>query len=104
TYMLPAGKYIREMNPQLGREVPVPGSYHVIDSSPQGLFDTLMAPISGFYDPVSGVIGAIDVSLFVLMVGGFLGIVTKTGAIDTGIARIMVLLKGREIYMIPILM
>ncbi|MGF1728915.1 YfcC family protein [Photobacterium kasasachensis] len=104
TYILPAGKYTREMNEQLGREVPLPGSYHVIESSPQGFFDTLMAPISGFYDPVSGVIGAIDVSLFVLMVGGFLGIVTKTGAIDTGIARIMVRLKGREIYMIPILM
>ncbi|MDN3698509.1 YfcC family protein [Vibrio cortegadensis] len=104
TYLLPAGKYTREMNEQLGREVPLPGSYHVIESSPQGFFDTLMAPISGFYDPVSGVIGAIDVSLFVLMVGGFLGIVTKTGAIDTGIARVMVRLKGREIYMIPILM
>lgn len=104
TYILPAGKYTREMNEQLGREVPLPGSFHVIESSPQGFFDTLMAPISGFYDPVSGVIGAIDVSLFVLMVGGFLGIVTKTGAIDTGIARIMVRLKGKEIYMIPILM
>lgn len=104
TYMLPAGKYTREMNENLGREVPVPGSYHMIESSPQGFFDTLMAPISGFYDPASGLIGAIDVSLFVLMVGGFLGIVTQTGAIDTGIARIMVRLKGREIYMIPILM
>ncbi|CAK4074934.1 MULTISPECIES: YfcC family protein [Vibrio] len=104
TYLLPAGKYTREMNENLGREVPVPGSYHVIESSPQGFFDTLMAPISGFYDPASGLIGAIDVSLFVLMVGGFLGIVTQTGAIDTGIARIMVRLKGREIYMIPILM
>jgi uncharacterized ion transporter superfamily protein YfcC len=104
TYLLPAGKYAREMNEQLGREVPLPGSYHVIESSPQGFFDTLMAPISGFYDPISGVIGAIDVSLFVLMVGGFLGIVTRTGAIDTGIARIMVRLKGKEIYMIPILM
>ncbi|WP_064609393.1 YfcC family protein [Photobacterium sp. J15] len=104
TYVLPAGKYVREMNENLGREVPVPGSFHVIESTPQGFFDTLMAPISGFYDPVSGVIGAIDVSLFVLMVGGFLGIVTQTGAIDTGIARIMVRLKGKEIYMIPILM
>ncbi|KHT65248.1 C4-dicarboxylate ABC transporter [Photobacterium gaetbulicola] len=104
TYILPAGKYTREMNEQLGREVPLPGSFQIIESSPQGFFDTLMAPISGFYDPISGVIGAIDVSLFVLMVGGFLGIVTKTGAIDTGIARIMVRLKGKEIYMIPILM
>ncbi len=104
TYLLPAGQYQRIMNEALGREVPVPSSYEVIESTPSGFFDTLMAPISGFYDPVSGMIGAIDVSLFVLMVGGFLGIVTRTGAIDTGITRIMLRLKGREIYMIPILM
>ncbi|HIF9131206.1 TPA: YfcC family protein [Photobacterium damselae] len=104
TYVLPAGQYHRVMNEQLGREVPIPGSYEIIASSPQGFFETLMAPISGFYSPISGAIGAVDVSLFILMVGGFLGVVTKTGAIDTGISRVMVKLKGREIYMIPILM
>ncbi|AGH81052.1 arginine repressor [Psychromonas sp. CNPT3] len=104
TYILPAGEYVREMNESLGREVPIPNSFTIIESSPQGFFQTLMAPISGFYDPSSGMIGAVDVSLFILMVGGFLGIITKTGAIDTGLARIMDRLKGKELYMIPLLM
>ncbi|WCE32307.1 YfcC family protein [Vibrio sp. SCSIO 43137] len=104
TFILPAGQYDRVENQQLGREVPVPGSYQVVEATPQGFFDTLMAPISGFYNPSSYEVGAIDVSLFVLMVGGFLAVVTKTGAIETGIARVMVRLKGREIWMIPILM
>ncbi|MDX1304343.1 YfcC family protein [Photobacterium sp.] len=104
THILPAGQYQRLFNESLGRDVPVPGSYAHIDASPQGAFDTLMAPISGFYDPATNIIGAMDVSLFVLMVGGFLGVITKTGAIDTGITRIMMRLKGREIIMIPILM
>jgi hypothetical protein len=63
-----------------------------------------MAPIAGMYDPAAGEARAIDVALFVLMIGGFLGVVTKTGAIDAGIGRAMTALKGREIWMIPILM
>ena len=104
THILSAGQYERVFNEALGRDVPIPGSYHQIEASPQGVLDTLMAPISGFYDPATNIVGAMDVSLFVLMVGGFLGIITKTGAIDAGITRIMIRLKGREIMMIPILM
>jgi uncharacterized ion transporter superfamily protein YfcC len=40
----------------------------------------------------------------VLIIGGFIGVVTATGAIDAGIRRAMVRLKGREMWMIPILM
>ena len=39
-----------------------------------------------------------------LIIGGFLGVVTKTGAIDAGIGRAMKGLQGREKWMIPILM
>jgi uncharacterized ion transporter superfamily protein YfcC len=45
-----------------------------------------------------------DVSLFVLVIGGFLGVVTATGAINTGIERVMLGMKGREKWMIPVLM
>ncbi|MFO6164249.1 YfcC family protein, partial [Pseudomonas aeruginosa] len=33
--------------------------------------------------------GAIEISLFILVVGGFLAVVTETGAIDAGIASII---------------
>jgi len=36
--------------------------------------------------------------------GGFLGVINATGAIDTGIRSVMQHLEGREIWMIPILM
>jgi uncharacterized ion transporter superfamily protein YfcC len=104
THFVPAGKYDRVMSEELGKEVPVPGTYHVVESTPQGFFDVILAPIAGFYDPVSYDARAIDVALFVLIIGGFLGVVTKTGAIDAGIARAMVRLEGREKWMIPILM
>ena len=104
TWIIPAGQYDRELSEALGKEVPVPGTFHVVDSNPQGLFDVLMAPIAGLYNPESYEAQAIDVALFVLIIGGFLAVVTKTGAIDAGIGRLLKALEGREIWMIPILM
>jgi uncharacterized ion transporter superfamily protein YfcC len=48
--------------------------------------------------------GAIDVALFILVIGGFLGVTMQTGAIQAGIARVVERLKGRERLLIPILM
>ncbi|MEG0375736.1 MAG: YfcC family protein [Raoultibacter sp.] len=47
---------------------------------------------------------ALPVCLFVLILGGFLGIVTETGALDAGIAALVKKLKGNELILIPILM
>jgi uncharacterized ion transporter superfamily protein YfcC len=106
TYVIPAGEFDRVENEALGRETPVPGTYQEVESSPQNpLLAIVMAPIKGMYDPGDSYEArAIDVALFVLMIGGFLAVVTKTGAIDAGIGRTMTALKGKEIWMIPILM
>lgn len=104
TWVIPAGKYTRVASEILGKDVPVAGSYAPTAGDPQGVLDVIMAPIAGFYNPDSYVANAIDVALFVLIIGGFIGVVTATGAIDAGIRRTMLRLKGREIWMIPILM
>ena len=61
------------------------------------LSDILMSPILGFES-------AIDVSIFVMVLGGFLAIINKTGALETGIKVLVQKLKGRELVLIPILM
>ena len=104
TWVIPAGEYQRELNEALGQEAPVPGTYERVNPNPQGLVAVLMAPIAGLYDPFTGVARAIDVALFVLIIGGFLMVVTHTGAIDAGIGWLLKALEGREILMIPILM
>lgn len=104
TWFVPAGQYERIANETLGRDVPIPGTYAVVESVQQGWRDVLRAPIAGFYDPDSYAANAIDVSLFVLIIGGFLGVVTQTGAIDSGISAAMLRMRGREKWMIPILM
>ena len=104
TWIIPAGQYDRAMNEEVGREIAVPGTYRTVEPNPQGIIDVMLAPVAGFYDPDSYAANAIDVALFVLLLGGFLGVVNATNAIDTGIQTAMVRLKGREIWMIPILM
>ncbi len=104
TWIIPAGLYERVPSEALGKEIPVSGSYAPTEANPQGVLDVILAPIAGFYDPDSYAANAIDVSLFVLIIGGFIGVVTATGAIDAGISRAMVRLKGRENWMIPFLM
>lgn len=104
TWMIPAGQYQMEKNETLGRMVPLVGSYQTVEANPQGVIDVLMAPIQGFYDPSNYAARAVDVALFVLVIGGFLAVVTRTGAIDAGIAGTMKRLDGKEKWMIPILM
>ena len=104
TWIVPPGSYDRVLNEDIGKEVPIPGTYSLVEGNPQGIVEVFMAPIAGFYDPDSYEAAAIDVALFVLIIGGFLGVVTRTGAIDVGIERAMANMKGREQWMIPILM
>lgn len=104
TWIIPAGKFDRVQNDAVGREVAVAGTYKTVEANPQGFIDILLAPTAGFYDPDSYAANAIDVSLFVLFLGGFLGVVNATGSIDTGIKAAMRKLNGREVWMIPILM
>ena len=61
------------------------------------LSQVLMSPIKGFEN-------AIDVSIFIMMLGGMLAVINKTGALETGIKVLVHKLKGKEIWLIPILM
>ncbi len=93
TWVIPAGTYERS-----GEEsTPVAGTYQTVEQQPQGPGDVILASFQGFYD-------AVDVALFILMVGGFLGVVMKTGAIDAGVSNIIRILNGQEIWLIPVLM
>ena len=111
TWIVPAGQY--RLDPE---GAPVPGTYQEVASNPQRiLIDSLTAPINGLYGIEdakgnisyynSGVLfGAIDVALFIIVIGGFLGVTMQTGAIQAGIGRLVQRLRGRERWMIPILM
>ena len=98
TWIIPAGAF-------------VDGVYKSQPQNPQGIWDVLMAPIRAMLgtSPEEGSLiketsAAIDVAFFILMVGGFLGVVNETGTLDVGIASIVRKYKGREKMLILILM
>ena len=92
TWVIPSGAY--DYGPD---GEPIAGTYHRVEDEKQPLSAVVMAPLEGLYE-------AIDIAAFILMVGGFLGVVSKTGAIDAGISNIIRKLRGREKLLIPILM
>ncbi|HET6171972.1 MAG TPA: YfcC family protein [Gaiellales bacterium] len=111
TWIIPAGAY----NLNAAGE-PLPGTYHEVAGHPARiLVDSLTAPINGLFgiEDAHGNInyynsgtlfGAIDIALFILVIGGFLGITMKTGAIQAGIGSLVKRMAGRERLMIPALM
>src|SRR5512136_2147301 len=110
TFVIPAGKYDTKPDGS-----PIPGTYHAVEPSPQRLRDVFLAPINGMYgvQDRSGNVnvynsgdlyGAIDVAMFILMIGGFLGVTRKTGAIDAGISYVVKRLGAKGKLLIPILM
>jgi uncharacterized ion transporter superfamily protein YfcC len=102
TWVIPAGTYNLNAEGE-----PIPGTYHEVAQKPSRIVvDSLTAPINGLYGIEnetgninyynSGTLfGAIDVALFILVIGGFLGVTMKTGAIQAGIGTLVQRMKGR---------
>src|SRR4051794_21481776 len=111
TWIVPAGVYTLNAAGE-----PVPGTYHELASHPARiLVDSLTAPLNGLYgiEDAKGNInyynsgslfGAVDIAVFILVIGGFLGVTMKSGAIQAGVGSLVERMKGRERWLIPVLM
>lgn len=110
TFVLDSGAFDRQ-----GKLV-VPGSYEVIekDRSLESLFAVPQNTADGSAKPVGfvGMLMAIPKGLsqasglifMVLIIGGMFGILTRSGAIDAGLERLLGLLKGNMYVLVPGLM
>ena len=98
TWIIPAGEYVKNEAGQL-----VAGTYKTVQSNPQGIYDIFMAPVYGLIGNKLTT-GSIGVAFFILIIGGFLGVITETGALDIGIASVIKKNKGKEKRLIPLLM
>jgi Predicted membrane protein len=98
TWIIPAGEYATTKAGNI-----VAGTYKARASSPQGIWDVFMAPINGMVG-TDATEGSISISLFILVIGGFLGVVNKTKALDDGISAVVRKYNNKEKILIPILM
>lgn len=105
TWIVPSGSFERvEMETAAGtRSVAVAGTYTPVDKVTedgdlrQGIFSLLMAPTQGIQQ-------ASDVVAFVLLIGGAFAIITKTNAINAGMAALIKILKEKDALIIPVAM
>lgn len=70
---------------------------NIVHGGPLGFLDLFNAPIQGFANNA-------EVIIFVLVIGGYLGIVMKSKALDAGIGRLVKRLNGKEVWIIPAIM
>lgn len=102
TWIVPAGEFVRETLEINGikKDVIIEGSYHKVESKPQGVIAFLLAPIKGFIS-ASQIIG------FCLFVGGAFGIFNHTGAINAGLSNVIIFCKRKPKYqkfVVPMIM
>ena len=113
TWIIPSGQYQTKPDPNNAEKtVRVAGTYEetpkvvttkaddgtqTTTDARQGAWDAIMAPIKGMTEKL-------DVIVFVLILGGFLGIVMKTGALDSMLGSLLKKMRGKEVWLIPILM
>lgn len=75
------------------KPISIPNSYKRTEAKPQGIFEFFQAPIKG-------IIETADIIFLVLIIGGLVGVVEKTGAFSAGINWLSEVLKGREYILI----
>src|SRR5665647_78295 len=75
------------------KPVAVPETFHLLKKNAQGPIDILEAPLNGIMD-------AIDIILFVLIIGGFMNVFHETGAMVKGLTSLSFKMKGREAWLI----
>jgi len=75
------------------KAINIPNTYKQLEAQPQGITDFIKSPIKG-------IIEASDIIFLVLILGGLIGIMNKSGAFDSGIAWLAKALKGYEFVLI----
>lgn len=95
TYILPAGEYAHIETD--GHTTVNPDSFKWITSAPVGFFDMIKAVHTGMVE-------AGNIIFFLLIIGGFFGVLRATGTIDVLIATMARKLATREKLLIPVVM
>lgn len=82
------------------KAISIPGTYEQLQAQPKGIADVTQAMVSGTIDGV-------DIMVFILVLGGLIGVVNATGAFESGLMALTKKTKGHEfllVFMVALLM
>lgn len=97
TYIIPAGTFERQFDEANNRTLVVAGTYEQVEQTPVGIGDLF----SAFFN---GTVEAGELIAFLFATGGAFYVVQKSGAINAGLGKLIKRFKGREFWLIAILM
>ena len=113
TYFVNSGSFERN------EKLVIPNSYHVIDKNVTlekvlGINSTsntdsseqvkVLSLVDGLKAIPQGIAKKIDMILMILFIGGMFGVLTKSGAVESGLDRMLGLTGGNKWVLIPVLM
>jgi len=75
------------------KPVSIPGTYQRLEQHPAGVSDIVTGMVNGTID-------AVDIIVFILVLGGMIGVVRATGAFETGLLRLTKVTKGHEFILV----
>lgn len=82
THFIPAGQYERVVDPATGKTIVQPGTYHHVEGE-------AATPISVMLSFDAGIQKAAPIIAFLLLIGGALGVITSTGAIEAALGQLV---------------
>lgn len=85
----------------LYKPVAIPNSYERIKKPKRGVFGTINQFLTA---QVNGITDSVDIMVFILILGGVIGIVNQTGAMNAGMLRLSKKLNGKQQWLIVIIM
>lgn len=91
TFIIPQGTYQREIDTVAERTIVVPNSYVQKEAPHLSAFDMLLAI-------PKGIAGRADLIVLILLLGGCVFLIEKTGALNQGLDQLILLLNGKESY------
>lgn len=117
TYIIPVGKFQTKdqyvwdtKHQELKEQVILDDETFEIVKDAEGDPLRIPAPLFGAYHGVGlfnyafeGIVSAVSIVVFILIIGGAFGIILRTGAVELGMLSIIKRFKGRDIILIPVL-
>ena len=97
TWVVPAGQFERVLDEDLGRTLLVPDSFTYVEQTPVGFFKFFVLIQEAMID-------ASNIIFFIFFAYAFVHMEMKCGAFDAAIGALLKKLKGKDKFLIPILM
>lgn len=96
TYLIPSGSFDRVLDEETGREIVIPGSFHVIEDKDATVYEI-------FLSIPEGIIAGADILVLILLIGGSFYVIEKTGALQVGIEALIFRFRKTQFLLLYLL-